>query len=121
ITLHAVAGDYPFDGYIGFHFRVHDHATYDTPVISRAVLHPHEQWTFTTFARLRRFGRLGEAPAAKGGTVAREIAIEWRDRRMHVAAVRSAGVPPWTLWNESLRPLLVTDRFTEQTVLGRTA
>lgn len=121
VTLRASAGDHPFDGYIGFHFRVNDHLTYDTPVISRAVLRPHEQWTFTTFARLRRFGGVGEG---KFGPVAREIAVEWRNRAMRVAAVRSAGLPPWTLWNEPLRPLLVVapgEEVGEKVALGRTA
>ncbi len=124
ITLRASAGDYPFDGYIGFHFRVNDHRTYDTPVISRAVLRPHEQWTFTTFGRLRRYGGLGEVPATPGRVVPREIAIEWRSQTMRVAALRSAGVPPWTLWNEQLRPLLVVApgaELAEKVALGRTA
>lgn len=119
ITLRASAGDYPFDGYIGFHFRVNDRLSYDTPVIARAVLRPHQEWTFTTFARLRvRAGGAGVQP------VPREIAIEWRNRTMRVAAVRRAGVPPWTLWNERLRPLLVVARreeLADRVVLGRTA
>ena len=114
ITLRATARDYPFDGYIGFHFRVNDHLTYDTPVISRAVLRPHEQWTFTTFARLRRFGGVGDRP------LPREVAVEWRDRAMRRAAVVSAGVPPWTLWMEPLRPLLVAGSEGKP-VLGRNA
>ena len=124
ITLRASAGDYPFDGYIGFHFMVNDRLTYDTPVISRAVLRPHEQWTFTTFARLRRFGGLGESPMAGVGPVVREIAVQWRNRDLRVAAVKSAGLPPWTLWPEPLRPLLVVaprERVGDKVALGRPA
>jgi hypothetical protein len=117
ITLRASAGDYPFDGYIGFDFRVNDRLTYDTPVIARAVLRPHQEWRFTTFARLRRF-------AGAGRSVPREIAIEWRNRTMGVAAVRSAGLPPWSTWTEPLRPLLVVasgEELAEKVALGRTA
>lgn len=104
ITLHATAGDMPFDGYIGFHFRANERVTYDTPVISRAVLRPHEQWTFTTFARIRIFG---VSTRSDGGPASRELIIEWRDRATRVIAVQNAGVPPWTFWSEERMPLRV--------------
>ena len=118
ITLRATAGDLPFDGYIGFHYQVQDHLTYDTPVIARAVLRPHESWTFSTFATMQRYASVqGEGP---GSTifVPRELVIEWRGRSMRVAAKQRAGVPPWTPWTEGLMPLRIAG---PATALGRDA
>src|SRR6266545_1231289 len=117
ITLRATAGDRSFNGYIGFHFRVKEHRTYDTPVIARAVLRPHQAWTFSTFVTLRRLVGLQQ------DTVPREIAIEWRDASMNVTAVRSAGVPPWTPWTTPFLPLRIGARTTAEpsSALGRGA
>jgi len=114
IVLHAIAGDLPFDGYIGFHFRVSDHRTYDTPVIARAVLRPHEAWTFSTFVTLRRYG------GTQQNTIPREIAIEWRDRSMTVKGFQSAGVPPWTQQRMPLR-IAARENAEPASVLGRSA
>lgn len=91
ITLRATAANVPFDGYIGFRFVVKDKQTLDTPVVARAVLRPGESWSFHTMATLRRWG--GSRDRA---VLSREIAVEWRDRSLHLLAIKSAGVPPWT-------------------------
>ncbi len=111
ITLRATAGDHPFDGYIGFHFRVNQRPTYDTPVIARAVLRPHESWTFSTYANLQQLGR------PQRDSVPREIAIEWRDLTMKIRGVADAGVPPWTSWTEPL----TLQQTAPVSVLGRSA
>ncbi len=103
ITLHATASDYPFDGYIGFHFRAKDHRTYDAPVIARAVLKPHESWTFTTYAHLLR-GNVGDR---MGDQIARALGVEWRDASNGVIAAQAAGIPPWTTWHDPAIPLRV--------------
>lgn len=92
ITLHAVAGDLPFDGYIGFHFAVSGARTFNVPVVSRAVLRPHQTWSFTTQADLNYFGALK-----------REVVIEWRTRSLEEVAIGSAGVPPWSVRARRLR------------------
>lgn len=97
VTLRATAGDRRFDGYVGFHFRVQEQRTYDTPVIARAVIEPHQTWTFSTFATLQR--RAG----AGSDFVPRTIAVEWRDASMALRAFRAAGAPPW----DALRPLRI--------------
>src|SRR5581483_6129529 len=118
ITLHAKASDAPFDGYIGFHFRVKDHRTYDTPVIARATLKPHESWTFTTYAHLRR----GDQSDRGSDQVGRELGIEWRDRSKSVIAVKAAGVPPWTTWHDAAIPLRVdANASAPRQVFGRNA
>ena len=110
ITIRATAADIPFDGYIGYHFAVHDRLTLDTPVIARAKLRPHEAWSFTTTATLRKC-------CIQNIRIPREIAIEWRDSAMQWIASSSAGVPPWTSWDEDLLPLAVSGVNTPQ-VLG---
>jgi len=107
ITLTATAGDVPFDGYIGFHFRVNEHVSYDVPVVARAVLRPHEQWTFATFARLRRWGGI-IGPYNSSVPTPRVLFVEWRDRAQREIAAQNAGTPPWTLWNAETRALRVT-------------
>ena len=102
LVLHAVANDVPFDGYIGFHFGVRGRQTLDTPVVSRASLHPHQAWTFTTIATVRKWG----APL-ENGALPREIVTEWRDRSMQLLATESAGVPPWTTFSQELLPLCI--------------
>jgi hypothetical protein len=121
ITLHATAGDAPFDGYIGFQFRVQEHVAYDASVISRAVLQPHQQWTFPTFARLRRWGVIiGSNNSAI--PVPRAVFIDWRDRAAREIAIQNAGTPPWTLWAQPL-PLRVTRAgdSARASILGRPA
>lgn len=86
ITLHATAGNLPFDGYIGFHFAVHNARAFNVPIVSRAVIRPHQTWSFTTEADLHYFGELK-----------REIVIEWWDRSMEVESTGNAGVPPWSV------------------------
>ncbi|HKS22427.1 MAG TPA: hypothetical protein VJZ76_06500 [Thermoanaerobaculia bacterium] len=122
ITLHATAGDAPFDGYIGFHFRVNEHFSYDTPVVARAVLRPHEQWTFSTFARLRRQGVISGNYNSTDPTP-RALFVEWRDAAQLEAAAQNAGTPPWTLWNAEKRALRVTHagESAPASVLGRAA
>ena len=100
ITMRATAAGVPFDGYIGYHFAVRDRQTLDTPVIARARLRPHQLWLFTTTATLKKC-------CAQYTAVPREIAVEWRDSAMHLLESRSAGVPPWTSWDDDLRPLRV--------------
>jgi len=118
ITLHATAGDLPFNGYIGFHYQVQDHLTYDTPVIARAVLRPHESWTFSTFATMQRYASVrGEGPG-KTVFVPRQLVIEWRGPSMRVAARQRTGVPPWTTWIEGQMPLRIAG---PATALGREA
>lgn len=92
ITLHATAGDLRFDGYIGFHFAVHNARAFNVPVVSRAVLRPHQTWSFPTEADLDYFGELK-----------REIVIEWLDRSLEVVATGNAGVPPWSVRARRLR------------------
>jgi hypothetical protein len=118
ITLHATAGDAPFDGYIGYNFRLNERVSYDTHVVARAVLRPHEQWTFSTFARLRSpHGATNEVPSP------RALFVEWRDAAMHDVAARDAGTPPWTMWNAQTRALRVTHagESAPASVLGRAA
>jgi len=105
ITLTAIAGDLPFDGYIGYHIQVRDHVTYDLPVVARAVLRPRETWKFSTYATLHSV--FGAHEPGTNPTFYREIAVEWRDRSMRVIAATRAGAPPWTFWNEERTPLLV--------------
>lgn len=120
ITLHAVAGDQPFDGYIGFHFRAKEHETYDIPVIARATLRPHEQWSFSTFFQLQRWYAM---ESALQPSPLRELAIEWRDRAQRRMAIRVAGVPPWTQWDSRPVPLRIAapGEHPSTTVLGREA
>lgn len=94
ITLRATAGDLPFDGYIGFHLAVNNARTYNVPIVSRAVIAPHQTWTFTTQADLRYFGKMK-----------REIVIEWWDRLMTTDLNANAGVPPWSERARRLRVL----------------
>ena len=93
IVIRATANDIPFDGYIRYHFGVGDRLTLDTPVIARVRLRPHESWSLNTMATLRKccIGNL---------RVPREIAVEWRNNTMQLLAVRSAGTPPWTSWDQ---------------------
>jgi len=100
IVIRATANDVPFDGYIGYHFAVGDRLTLDTPVIARATLRPHESWSFSTTASLRKWGTLNLSTP-------REIGVEWRNSTMQKVASRSAGVPPWTSWDGDLLPLRV--------------
>jgi hypothetical protein len=122
ITLCATAGDAPFDGYIGFHFRVNEHVSYDTPVVARAVLRPHEQWTFSTFARLRRWGGI-IGPYNSSVPTPRALFVEWHDRAQREVAARNAGTPPWTFWGGQARALRVTHtgENAHASVLGRPA
>jgi len=100
IVLRATASDVPFDGYIGYHFAVRENATLDTPVVARAKFRPHETWSFRTIATLRKsYVQNPQAP--------RQVDVEWRDRTMRVIASRSAGIPPWTWWDEGQMPLVV--------------
>jgi hypothetical protein len=94
ITLHAVGGALPFDGYIGFRFAVNNKGTANIPIVARAVLRPHQPWTFTTTAQLNYFGELR-----------REIALEWLDRSTEVVATSIAGIPPWSARPHRLRVL----------------
>lgn len=110
ITIRATAADIPFDGYIGYHFGVRDLLTLDTSVIARAKLRPHEAWSFTTTATLRKC-------CIQNIRIPREIEVQWRNRSMQWIASSSAGVPPWTSWDEDLLPLAVAGVNTAQ-VLG---
>ncbi|HEX9501745.1 MAG TPA: hypothetical protein VGA10_08835, partial [Thermoanaerobaculia bacterium] len=100
IVIRATANDVPFNGYIGYHLAVGDRLTLDTPVIARATLRPHESWSFKTTASLRRWG-------VQNVSAPREIGVEWRNSTMQKIASRSAGVPPWTSWEDDLLPLRV--------------
>ena len=98
IAIKATASDAGFDGYIGFRFVVKDRKTLDTPVIARAVLKPHESWTFRTIATLHYWA--DDAPP-------RELIIEWRNRDAEVIALASAGDPPWIAQPDHRLPLRV--------------
>ena len=111
IVLRATASDVPFDGYIGYHFAVHDLSTLDTPVIARARLRPHESWSFTTFATLRKC-------CIQNIRIPREVAIEWRTSAKRLIASQSAGAPPWTSFDQDLLPLLITDSLDASNVIG---
>ncbi|HUP61044.1 MAG TPA: hypothetical protein VNA69_11555 [Thermoanaerobaculia bacterium] len=87
----ARTGEQPFDGYIGYHIASGEQKTLDTPVVARAVLGPHSQWTFSTPMHLF----LGMAAWHESFFRRREVVIEWRDRERNVIAKRSVGVPPW--------------------------
>jgi uncharacterized membrane protein len=122
IALRATAGDAPFDGYIGFHFRVNEHVSYDVPIVARAVLRPHEQWTFSTFARLRRWGGI-IGPYNSAMATPRALFVEWRDAAQREVAAQNAGTPPWTLWDKPTSALRVTHagESAPASVLGRPA
>jgi hypothetical protein len=94
ITLRATTGDVPFDGYIGFHLAVNNARTFNVPIISRAVIGPHQTWTFVTEADLRYFGK-----------VKRELVIEWWDRLMTTDVFATARIPPWSERPRRLRVL----------------
>ncbi|HXG58528.1 MAG TPA: hypothetical protein VNL91_05870 [Thermoanaerobaculia bacterium] len=89
IDLRAVSGTIPFDGYIGYHFEVDRKRTLDIPVVARAVLKPHEPWSFPAWVQLRESGSMAVP-------LNRELVVEWRDRSMRVIAKRVAGTPPWS-------------------------
>jgi len=105
ITLHAVAGDLAFDGFIGFHFAVNNARTFNVPIISRVVLRPHQSWSIATEADVRYFGKVieTETDLRYFGKLKREIVIEWRDRSMNDLATRRAGIPPWSTQARRLR------------------
>ncbi|HUP49788.1 MAG TPA: hypothetical protein VNA04_13460 [Thermoanaerobaculia bacterium] len=111
VVLRATAGEVPFDGYIGFHFRVGRNRTADIPVIARAVVRPYETWTFSTFASVR---------TRSGPLVPRQIAMEWRDASMNVTAVATAGGMTWTAPRD-LQPLRIAADGSPASALGRTA
>ena len=92
ITLRATAGNLPFNGYIGYHLAVKNVRAFNPPVITRAVLRPHQSWSWTTQLDLHYFGDLK-----------REIVIEWLDGSMDVVATGNAGVPPWSARANRLR------------------
>ena len=94
MTLCATAGDLPFNGYIGFHLAVKNKRTFNTPVMARAVLRPHQSWAFTTQADLHYWG-----------DQQREVVIEWLDRSMEKLASCNSGVPPWSARALPLRVL----------------
>lgn len=98
IELRAVAGEKPFDGYIGYHFEVDSNRTLDVPVVARAVLTPRQAWSFRTWVQLR-----GPRWRGESALLNRELVIEWRDRSMRVIGKSVLGKPPWS---ES-RPLRV--------------
>lgn len=97
ITLRARAGYAAFDGYIGFHLRT-ESGSRDNQVIARAILRPHEQWTFSTFATRPRGGRESDLDR-------RQLGVEWRDASMKIRGEQLAGTPPWAM---QLMPLRIT-------------
>jgi hypothetical protein len=119
ISLHATAADVPFDGYIGFHFGVKGRRTIDMAVVARAILRPRESWSFESMANLRKWGGSPES-----GVLQREVIVEWRDRSMRISGKESAGVPPWTTFNDqllSLRVIAPSGQFNDSKVLGSAA
>ena len=56
IMLRATAGNLPFNGYIGYHLAVKNVRAFNPPVISRAILRPHQSWSWTTQLDLQYFG-----------------------------------------------------------------
>jgi hypothetical protein len=91
ITLRIRTGARGFDGYVGFHIAVDNKRTLDAPVVTRVILGPNSQQTFSTSLRLITRGtQLASLPR-------RALMIEWRNRSMDVLTARSAGIPPWQL------------------------
>jgi hypothetical protein len=90
ITLQAAASNAAFDGHIGYHFEVAGNKTVDIPVVARAVLAPHGQWSFNTWLHV------DEPRWTQGKNPNRELVIEWRDRSMLLVAKKVAGTPPWS-------------------------
>jgi hypothetical protein len=98
IVIRATAGDLGFDGYIGFHFEVDGKSSIDQPVVSRAVIRPHETWTFRTIAILH-------SPYGRDSSFARELILDWRNRSVETVASANAGVPPWIVGVSNRMPL----------------
>lgn len=90
IELKATSGNAAFDGHIGYHFEVDGKRTIDIPVVARAVLKPHQEWSFATWMQLR------EPSWQERDSLNRELVIEWRDRSMSLVAQKVVGRPPWS-------------------------
>jgi hypothetical protein len=97
IRLTAKTGSAPFDGYIGFHLTVGQNRTVDVPVVSRATLPPHSEWTFASWLDVRH-GSSFNARLAK-----RELRVDWLNRNLVPIAEQRIPLPPWS----TLRPLRI--------------
>ena len=89
IELNAVGSSGAFDGYIGYRLEVGGKRTLDNPIVARAALAPHQQWTFKTWLQLFEPNWTGKSPQ-------RELVVEWRDRSMRLIDKKPAGTPPWS-------------------------
>lgn len=90
IELNAVASNAAFDGYIGYHLEVAGNQTIDVPVVARAVLAPHQLWTFNTWLQVT------DPQWQHSKRPQRELVVEWRDRSMRLTAKKVAGKPSWS-------------------------
>jgi len=111
IRLRARTGARPFDGYIGYGIKVDGMRTVDVPVISRAVIAPNSDWTFSSWLDVRG----GEESVRR--LADRELFVTWRDGDAEVIEALSIGRPPWS----RPRPLRIaadTEVITDATYLG---
>lgn len=113
IELRVRGATMPFDGYIGYRFRVGRDATLDTPVASRAIIPAGGSWTFRTTAQL-------VASRDESALMNRELVVEWRNRSAALVSSRSVGRPPWSA-GRPLRIVGSREPGAAQTCLGQQA